>query len=47
MAYLHSVNGALWVGIGERLGENDAQDLAPLGPLQVAGEKMGQLPAKK
>ena len=47
VAYLHSINGALLVGMGERLGKKDAQDIAPLGPLQVAGEKIGQLPAKK
>ena len=41
MAYWHSVNGALLVGIGERLGEKDAQDMAPLGPLRVAGERDG------
>ena len=40
VAYLHSVN----VGIGERVGEKDAQDMAPSGPLV---KKMGQLPAKK
>ena len=43
MAYLYSVNGALLVGIGGRLGEKGAQDMAPLGPLM---KKMGQLPAK-
>ena len=43
VAYLHSVNGALLVGIGGRLGEKGAQDMAPLGPLM---KKMGQLPAK-
>ena len=47
MAYWHSVNGALLVGIGERLGEKDAQDMAPLGPLRVAGEKDGAVAGQK